>query len=452
MKQRQLITQKTSTAPTTVVSANILQCSTEELYEYIDRLVQENPVVDVDSASRQEQSLLYTRRADWLRKESSPSRSVSDERGENEYTNEMWDMRSESGLTLAQQIMLQLKSIKLNPEQLRIATYIANNLDEDGFVSEDIDETAEHLDVDPVEVCEVLEIMQQQLEPAGVCAFDSRSALCLQVDRLKADELCKKIINEYLEDVAKDKPGSIACSLKQSTRRVAACCELIRSLNPFPCRCIASEDSTCYIYHADIIVTVDNGVIHAELSDSSSPKIILNNYYMDLRARSEDQDVNEYLDGKIQQAQWIQRCIAKRRDMLSSLGSIITKNQADFFLFGAERLAPMAMADVAKELGVHESTVSRAVRSKYLQCSHGLFPLNYFFPSAVHVNRDQIVSSHQIKAQIKKLIDEEDKRFPLNDRIIADILEDIGLNVSRRTVAKYRDALGIDPASKRCCK
>lgn len=452
MKQRQLITQKIATAPTTVVSANILQSSTDELYEYIDRLVQENPVVDLDSTSRQEQSMVFSQRADWLRRESGPSHASVDEHADNEYTNEMWDMRSETGLTLPQQIMLQLNAIKLSPEQLRIAIYIANNLDEDGFVSEDIDETARHLSVDPVEVCEVLEIMQQQLEPAGVCAFDSRNALCIQVDRLQADELCKKIINEHLEDVARGKPGAIACALKQNARRVAACCELIRSLNPFPCRCLTSEDSTCYIYHADIIVTVENGVVRAELSDSSSPKIILNNYYMNLRASSADQDVNEYLDNKIQQAQWIQRCIAKRRDMLSSLAQIIIKHQADFFLFGAERLAPLAMADVAQELGVHESTVSRAVRSKYLQCAHGLFPLNYFFPNAVHVNRDQIVSSHQIKAQIKKLIDEEDKSSPLNDRIIADILEDIGLNVSRRTVAKYRDALGIEPASKRCCK
>ena len=450
MKQAQITAQRQTTSPATIISSKILQCSTDELYDYIDELAQENPVIDMDSTFQRPQTAAGTRETAWQLRQNHGFHSIRDENDRDRaYSNELWDLGPAEAASLSEHLTLQLKAMKLEARQLEIAVCVVNSLDENGFFTEFIEPFAERLGRSVSELVEVLEIMQQQLEPAGVCAFDMRGSLCLQIDRVNGDPMAKKIVTDHLDSLLKDKPGAIGRALKLPRKRVVSCCQLIKRLDPYPCRAFSRSGSAGYIYSPDIIVSTQDGLIQAEIPDSLCPQFGLSTYYLNLRESCGDREVSAYLDEKIQQAQWVQRCIENRRSTLSALAGLIIKRQADFFLFGEGRLQALTLAEAAREIGVHESSVSRIVRSKYLQCSHGLFPLSYFFPSGVRMEDRSVVSSCQIKAHIKKLVDEEDKSAPLNDRIIADILDDLGMGVSRRTVAKYREAMGIDTASGR---
>jgi len=448
MRAKNITTQKLSVSQKTITASTVLQCSTEELYDYLEQQALENPVIDIEQQASHK-PVSAEQKA--IGRETNREKYIGSNRpDDSDFSNPLWDMQKKREFDLSQYLLFQLLPLHLSASQSKIAHYIAYSLNSEGFFDIKIEEAASSCAVEIADIYEVLEMMWQ-LDPPGVCAYDVRHALCIQVDRLKADPLAKIIINKHLQNVAKDKAGSVARELKQPTKRVAACFELIKTLDPHPCRAFTRHDNASYIF-PDITVSLTEEGICYSLSDHFSPRIFINKYYRDLRNSSDDPTLNAYLDERISKAQYLQQCIMNRQTTTEQIAGIIIQHQQDFFIFGPGHLSPITMAEASKKLGVHESTVSRAVRGKYLQCSHGLFPLSHFFPGTVSSANAIPVSKDLITALIKDFVSKEDKMHPLNDRVIADLLEDRGISISRRTVAKYRDAMGIASSSARCIK
>lgn len=224
---------------------------------------------------------------------------------------------------------------------------------------------------------------------------------------------------------------------------------LIRTLNPRPASGFASQEQTNYI-NPDIIVTTFPNHIELQINDHFLPRLNISSYYTRLLEESNEEIVKEYLDEKVRQANWMLSAIEQRRSTVLACVQCILDLQKDFFRKGQGYLVPMSLADVAHRIKMHESTVSRAIRDKYMQCSMGVYPLSHFFVRSLGSATEGNVSSPDAaKALLKKLIAQEDKRKPFSDQKLCEQMADQGCVISRRTVAKYRDELNIPGMSGR---
>ena len=297
----------------------------------------------------------------------------------------------------------------------------------------------------------------QTLEPAGVGARSLNECLCLQLERkgLLTPTL-EKFVNFHLEKMAKNQLPAIAKELSIPLGQVKEYCQLIRTLDPKPGAYLGRVQRTHYI-NPDVIVVKFKGHLDILLNDSVYPDISLNTGYLQMYQSSSDKEVQDYLQKKISQAEWIRQCIAQRNATLFSVAREIVARQHDFFLEGISGLKPLRMADVANKLEIHESTVSRAVRMKYLQCTWGTFPLSYFFAKNtarsasldIFGTSDEASTAAEIKTAIRKIIEGENREKPYSDRALAQKLEEQGISISRRTIAKYREEENIPNASGR---
>ena len=262
------------------------------------------------------------------------------------------------------------------------------------------------------------------------------------------------IVDQYLEAVAKYRYGMIAKKIGCSAEEVRAACDLIRTLNPRPGEQYAVHQKTTYITPDLIVVENENG-LEIVVNDDYFPSLKMSSYYIQLmQAEESDQELKEYLVGKAKQAKWVVRSVEQRRSTLVSCAQCILDVQKNFFKQGAGHLAPLTLSDVAHKLNIHESTVSRALKDKYMQCAFGVYPMTYFFSRAVHSveNSADETSAANIKILLKKLIDQEEKEKPLSDQKLCELMEKDGYVISRRTVAKYREEMNIPSTSGRRSK
>ena len=259
------------------------------------------------------------------------------------------------------------------------------------------------------------------------------------------------IAEHYLDALSKNRYGLIARELKASQEEVRAACDLIRSLNPRPGTGFAARENLTYI-NPDIIVVSFQDHFELLTNDYYFPTLNISGYYTRLLKESDDEQVKDYLTGKVRQAKWMVKAIEQRRSTLMSCAECILELQEDFFRKGPGHLVPLSLADVAQRIGVHESTVSRAVKDKYIQCSMGVYPLSYFFSRSLGASGaggEEAASPDAAKALLKKLIAGEDKKKPLSDQKLCELMAAQGCTLSRRTVAKYRDELHIPSTAGR---
>ena len=274
----------------------------------------------------------------------------------------------------------------------------------------------------------------------------------LQLRRRKEDSaLALKIAEGYLDPLSKNRYGCIAKALGVTQEEVHAACDVIRGLNPRPGSGFAARENLIYI-NPDIFVV--NFPDHFELltNDYYFPSLRISSYYCRMLRDSEDKEVKDYLTDKVRQAKWVVHSIEQRRSTLLQCAQHILELQEDFFRRGPGHLRPMSLADVAQRVGVHESTVSRTVKDKYLQCASGVYPLSYFFSRSLgnaSGASGEAASPDAATALLKKLIAGEDKRKPLSDQKLCELMEREGCTLSRRTVAKYRDELNIPSTTGR---
>lgn len=437
--------------PQMIQSATILQMTFQELTEYLEMLLQENPVLELDEAKPVSDTMddLW-RKLEWLEANDPQNREYhwQDSDADADPLRNYGTAGNEEE-SLYHHLRDQLETMSLDRRIVDCALWLAANLNQNGWLDEEISEIAQETGQSVSIVEQALHVVQS-LEPAGVAARNLAECLRLQLVRQQpVNQLAVQIVDQYLDALSKNRYGLIARSLGIEQNEVSIACELIRKLNPRPGSNFAVHTPASYIT-PDIVVISAAGHFELVHNDGFFPVLNISPYYSKLLKESDDEQVKDYLTNKLRQAKWTIRAVEQRKATLTVCVQCILEIQEDFFRLGDGHLKPMSLHDVAQRVGLHGSTVSRAINGKYLQCAQGTYPLNYFFSRRLGANgMGQDISTDRAKSLLKKIIEEEDRHKPLSDQKLCEYMASAGCVLSRRTVAKYRDELGIPGTSGR---
>ena len=442
-------TQKLSMTPELIQAIQILQYNNQELNEYIDKELLENPILESEYHKESDTEIDIDSLRDQLI-----------QADENVEAYKQWESHSTSdeysyenfvafNYTLTEFLIEQLHFSSLKGQDAEIGRYIIENIDDNGYLSMSLEEICSVLDVD-LDSCErVLDVIHT-FEPSGVGARNLNECLIIQLASLGelTDEI-EFIISNRLKDLADNKYALISKEVGISIAEVQGIADLIRTLEPKPGRGFDSDNSIKYII-PDIYVEETNGEYVVSANDGSTPSLHISSYYNSLTEEAKsDKELSNYLNNRFNSAMWLMKSIEQRKKTIYNVASAIVQFQNDFFAKGERFLKPLTLKQIAETVGVHESTVSRAINGKYMQCPRGVFELKYFFTGGILNEDGSGVSSNSIKSMIKEFVDAEDDKKPLSDSKISEMLHEKGIDISRRTVAKYRDDIGILPSSKR---
>ena len=430
----------------------LLQMSAQELESYLRELSQENPVVELEEhfapaqESPREEDLL--RRLRWL--EDNDRQNHYYQHIDEEELDPLVRVSGTGGLeeTLVRFISRQLDRLGVEEELDRAVRYLAACLDGGGYLRFSLEELSGQTGIPLSRMKQALALLHS-LEPAGVGAADLSQCLELQLLRIGEEGPALAIVRDHLEALAKRHYRAIASALGITVEQVREAEGIIRELEPRPGAVFEQPEQVAYI-QPDVFVAEEEGRFVARTRGGERPPFRISAYYRDLLSQSGEQEVREYLTGKLRQAEGVLWAIGQRERTLLRCAQAITECQQDFFRLGPQALVPLRMADVAQELGVHESTVSRSIREKYLQCARGVYPMSYFFSrSATADQSGTAVGGTAARALLKQLLDQEDKSRPLSDQKLSEEMERQGCPISRRTVAKYREEMNIPGAAGR---
>ena len=451
VKQTQTLSQRM------IQSAEILQMTSQELNTYINELALENPVIDIVEPPTAQEQRESIEQQEWLNSFNEENYYLYQrQNNDDDYDfKSSWNINTDDGETLQDYLWSQLITENFTDQETEIIKFMLECLDNKGYLEESIETIASYFGTD-TELVEDLLSDLQALDPSGVCARSLEECLKLQLERRNMlTPVLESIIDNCLEMVARNQIPAIARKLRLSPAETAGYCQIIKSLNPEPGVSLSSRDQLrCIIPDVTIVKFKDH--LDILLNESMYPTIELNSYYRQMNQNPESSELKEYLGNKIRQAEWVKQCVTQRGKTLMQVSRAILEHQEEFFTFGPAHLSPLRLADIAQELDIHESTVSRAVSKKYLQCSWGVYPMNYFFSRSVAVqessgneNGAQSVTAADIKRVLREIIEEENKKKPYSDRLLGEKLAERGISISRRTVAKYREEEGIADASGR---
>ena len=347
--------------------------------------------------------------------------------------------------TLQEHLLWQLNLTPLDARQRLIAAIIIDALNADGYLSEGIEGVLAALPADMEAGIDDVEAVRRQLQrfdPTGVASLDLRDCLRVQLEQFDAGtpqrELALRIVAGELELLAR--------KLHVDEEDVAAAALLIRSLDPRPG---AALDATPVEYVApDVYAFKEGNRWKVSLNPDCQPRLGLNQHYCSLIAQARGEDAS-WMRGQLQEARWLIKSLESRAETLLKVADAIVRRQSAFLDYGPEAMHPLVLREVAEEVGMHESTISRVTTRKYIRTPRGTFELKYFFSSGVSTEDGGGASATAIQAMIRKLVDAEDIRKPLSDQALAEELNRKGIQVARRTVAKYREALRIPSSSER---
>lgn len=425
----------------------VLQFSSMDLIQYIQEQAVENPVLEMDAPIREAEigspsSMTSEQLADWgsyIRGSGSP-RLAAVTRDEDD--SHPVDRIADSDPGLVGMLEEQLRYLSLNRKTKEICRYIIGNLEEDGYLRIDLSELCKRFNITE-DVCERALKIVQTLDPAGVGARNLEECLTLQLSRNGvSDPVIYRIVQFYLKDLAEGRYKKVAKVLDCSVEEVQAAADRIRRLNPRPGQ-TCHGGSPRYVY-PDVTVRERSGEYEVLVNESYMPRLGISTHYERLlRDQETGRGAAAYIKDRIQSAMWLLKSIEQRRQTLYRVTRAIVDHQRDFFQHGVSQLKPLTLKAISEELDLHESTVSRATRDKYLQTPRGLFPFRFFFPSGVSSFYGGDTSARSVKDQLARIIEKEDKCKPLSDQKIADQLKEDGIRISRRTVAKYREEMGI---------
>ena len=437
-----------------IQSVQILQMSSQELESYIDGIALENPVMDVEKTAGQRDSLDALRHSHMDKEED--HYLAQRQRNDDDYDpKDSWNFNRDRGETLKEHLRSQLDIKRFVGKDALILDYLLDSLDERGYLTEDVSFVAECFDSEPEKVEALISVLRE-LEPAGICAGNLQECLKLQLRRRGLlNVVMEKLIDDCLELISKNRIPAIAARLGISSETASRYCSLVRSLDPRPGSRFYHQDDTVYII-PDVCVTKKNDAFSVTLNCGDAPEIRVNSYYQNLLQTTDDKDTLDYLENKIRQAEWLQHCITQRQETITRISCEILKRQIAFFRNGPDYLQPLKMSEIAGAIGMNGSTVSRAIDQKYLQCSWGIFPMNWFFQRkatgrdirAAAVEEENFTPA-EVKRRLHKIIESEDPKKPYSDRILSEKLGETGITISRRTVAKYREEENIPDASGR---
>lgn len=439
--------QKLSLTPELIQSIQILQLSNYDLIEYVKNELVENPMLENAKSLDETQPIDLQeklRESDYEAERFKQFEYSADD--EDDHTYEQYVTREE---TLTDHLLLQLSLSNIKSDEAAIGRYIIEAIDDNGYLTMSLEEIAEAVGFDTDTVQKVLDRIQT-FDPAGVGAADLRECLIIQLSmRGLLTEEIEYVINNMLEELADKKFSVISKKLGLKKEEVQAISDLIKSLDPKPGRAFGTGKGTNYIV-PDIILENHHGQLELTSNYKSIPKLRVSSYYDQLvREAATDADLKKYINDKFNSAVWLIKSIEQRRKTIHDVSQSIFKHQEEFFMKGEKYLKPLTLKQIADELGIHESTVSRTINGKYVQSPRGIYELKYFFSTGLSTGGGGSVSSSSIKSMIKDLIKNEDEKKPYSDQDIADILKEKDIEISRRTVAKYREGMGILSSSKR---
>lgn len=429
LEQKQLLSQSQ------IQSLEILAMDRAELSRFLQNEYLENPLLDysgshsVGSGTEEinkayESTVSYGRNYEEIVEEDDKRKKDIPEKEQNAMRNYLLD---------------QLPRNVFSEEEWHLMEYMVECLDDTGFFSTPLSEVADKTQMPLETVQHALEVLQE-LEPYGVFAVDLKHCLLKQLDHLKLrGSTVWKVVEEHLEDVAAGKISSISRSLKLPTVEVRKCIEQIGELNPRPMREFGTGHANYIV--PDIIFREENGKWEIELNDDWVEDYHMNDYYLRMMKESQDEELTEYFRIKLERVRFVMNSISQRRQTMMAISEAILSRQKEY-LERKAYLQPMTMTDVAEQIGIHTSTVSRAIKGKYIQYPGGTVLMKNLFSMPV-TKGDGAVGTMEIKEMIRKLIDEEDKRKPYSDQAILNLLKEKKIDISRRAVAKYREELGI---------
>ena len=432
------------------LSIKLLQMSAYDLREYIDKEFSENPMIEGNFDMVQEEitcqdKINYKEMIKYLEFDNYGSQNYSDY-GNNEVS--PFNFISEKH-SLKEYLYEQLCELNENELVKNIARYIIENLDDRGYLTMSLSDMSKEIHIE-IEILEqALEIIQE-FEPNGIGARDLKECLKIQlINQGLLDEEIKLIIDEYLDLIADNKFTLIAKKLKISPKKAQDYGDIIKSLEPKPARGFFTGDEVNFIIPDACIRKIDREYF-VIMNDNILPKLSISNVYKKTLLNGGDKKTEEYIKEKLNSAMFLIKSIEQRRSTLVKVLEAIVRRQGEYFDKGEKYLKPMTLKEIADELGIHESTVSRAIKDKYVLTSIGTIKVKNMFKSGITSNKNgEDTTVINIKNQIEILVSNENKKKPLSDQIICDELNKKGLNISRRTVAKYREELGIKSSSKR---
>ena len=356
--------------------------------------------------------------------------------------------------SLKDHLLWQLNLTNLNARDLSIAEMLTYSLDDNGLLTQNLSEIFEELDENNNEYeSEILTVLTrlQQFDPPGVYARDLKECLLIQLNQLSQDtpflKQAKILVLQFLEDIGKLNTDKLLKKTQLSLDELRGAISLVRSMNPYPGEFLQENDTEYITPDAYVIKTSDKW--RAIINDDHNPRLRINETYKNLIRQSDNSKENQYLKDSLTEAKWFIKSLEIRNETLLKVVNCIIELQEDFFEHGPVSMKPMILSDISEKLDLHESTISRVTTSKYLATPRGIYELKYFFSSHVATATGGECSSTAVSAILKELINAEVPHKPLSDNKLTELLKEQGINIARRTVAKYREGLGIPSSSDR---
>ncbi|TWH45185.1 RNA polymerase factor sigma-54 [Sporomusa sp. KB1] len=457
-------TQKLIMTPQLRQAIAILQLPATELAELVEKELLENPVleadahesnnepeIEVESFSSSEQEDNQPEADGWVEYLLNGTQTTAGSQSGCTEMEKQREIADAETVSLQNYLEMQLHFAVLDARHLAIGKYLIGCIDDNGYLCGTTAEAAAQMAVAETVVENVLKLIQT-FEPIGVGARSLQECLLLQLEQKEQEYNSKEfalavaVIREHLDQVALGRYKQIADKQHCSLHEVQQAVDIIRTLDPKP-GCAFGGGQPGYII-PDIIVERVNSGYTIHINDSHVPQLSINSYYRQI-VREEPGDARKYVEGRINAAVWLIKSIEQRRRTLYNVAEAIIEMQQNFFDHGPKFLRPLTMKKVADQIGVHESTISRATSNKYMATPHGVFGMNTFFTAGIQSAAGEDISASRVKQEIRELIAAENPMQPLSDQSLGDILNSKGIMVSRRTVAKYREEMAIPASSRR---
>lgn len=445
-------TQKLIMTPELRQAITILQLSALELSSYVEEQCLENPLLETqeESLDTKEDSELIEEKiweVDW--------QDYFHDQDENFFRQDRVVMEEKQRFdpfvaappTLQEHLLEQLHVQKTSPLLVPVAEYIIGNLDDNGALSLTLEDISRDTNVSLSTAEEALALVQT-LDPLGVGARNLEECLRLQLPLLRNYPPELPELLKYLEDLAAGRLQRIAHAMKIPVRRVQELADLLRKLDPKPGLSFSGPGEVRYVV-PDVIIEEIEGEFIIFINDNSIPRLGINKVYREALNLEEGADTRKFVEQKMNAAAWLIRSIENWRLTLYKVSNAIVKWQSEFLRYGINYLKPLTLKDIAEEIGVHESTVSRATSHKYVQTPRGIFEFKFFFANSTGRGNNSNVTTERIKLALRDIISSENRKRPYSDQKLAELLKARNMEISRRTVAKYRDELQIAATSVR---
>lgn len=432
------LAQKQTLSQTQIQSLKILSMTNSELHQFLQDEQMENPMLEVTESQEQYEEAVFL--GNWFEEHDLPAAAEVEEDGESA---PRYELRQPDAPTLASHLISQINPAYFGRPEEKIFRFLIDSLNEMGYLTLSAPEIA-LMTGQPLQLVQQCIDQLRTMEPAGVGADSLSMCLLLQVRaRGLADAPLTELLKYHLDSVAKGHLSALSKELGIPKQKVKEYVQLIQTLNPRPGSGFASGQTQYLV--PDVLLRRHHGEWEIELNDRWMGTVGISSMYRSLSRRVDDAQVKDYLIQKLNRAKLVTKCVEQRRETLLAVSRAIVQGQEEFFLSHGS-IRSLTMQQVAQQTGLHESTISRCVKNKYIQCAYGTFPMRKFFTAELSQESQPVgqgLSRDMVKDAIRQLIDAEDPACPLSDNSITQMLSEQGMNVSRRTVAKYREELGI---------